>query len=457
MPLRRHLLVALGLAGAFPRAAARASTRLAAGPVATAVTEVFGDGQRFVAVSLDYGRPLRGDWLSTSAFRVPGRTITQAYVSGTPSPGRPEVGRFVVLELSPDDPEARLKEGGPGGRPGSGGGPPMFAGGRDGGPGDALRGPPPHMAAPRFKRPTALVEQLAPIFAADGARIAPGGAPVATTRVLNLIVDDFRQLAFRDPVTGEVLKYNLFTPKDYDSSRSYPLVLFMHDAGATSEDPLTTLRQGLGAVIWASPEDQAKRPCFVLAPQYAGPTVDDRSQASSLLDTTVRLVEALVTRYSLDRRRLYATGQSGGAMMSIAMDIKYPDLFAASYIVAGQWDPAKVAPLAKDRLWIMVSEGDLKAYPGENAITAALEAQGARVARAVWDGRSTPQRFAAAAEALQDEGAAINYVALAKGTVVPPGQRDDGGANHINTWRIAYSIESIRAWMFRQQREAPPA
>lgn len=57
--------------------------------------------------------------------------------------------------------------------------------------------------------------------------------------------------------------------------------------------------------------------------------------------------------------------------MSIAMDIKYPGLFAASFIVAGQWNPTKVKPLAKDKLWIVVSQGDLKAYPGQNAIIAA--------------------------------------------------------------------------------------
>ncbi len=459
MPLRRHLLIALGLSGAFPMGALAASGRSSAGPEATAVTEVFGDGQRFVAVALDYGRPLSGMGLSPAAFRVPGRTVTRVYASRTASPGRPGAGRYVIIELSPDDPAARLEAGGPGGRPGGSGAPPpsgpgappRFGAPAGGGSDGPLHGPPPHMAAPRFRRAAAMVEQIAPLVGADGVRIAPGGKPVATTRVLNLVVDDFRQLQFRDPETGEVLKYNLFTPKDYDPGQTYPLVLFMHDAGATSDDPLTTLRQGLGAVVWASPQDQAARPCFVLAPQYAGPTVDDRSQASGLLDTTVRLVEALATQYSLDRRRLYATGQSGGAMMSIAMNIRYPDLFAASYIVAGQWDPAKVAPLAKDRLWIMVSEGDLKAYPGENAITAALEAKGAHVARAVWDGRSTPEQFAAAADRLQAEGAPINYVALASGTVVPPGQRDDGGGNHINTWRIAYSIESVREWMFRQR------
>ncbi len=120
--------------------------------------------------------------------------------------------------------------------------------------------------------------------------------------------------------------------------------------------------------------------------------------------------------------------------------------------MAGQWDPALIGPLANDRFWIMVSEGDLKAFPGENAITTALEARGVRVARAVWDGRSTPEQFETAARRLRAQAAPVNYVALAKGTVVPPGQRDDGGGNHINTWRIAYGVESIRAWMFLQQR-----
>jgi predicted peptidase len=447
---RRRFLAAMGVGiSVLPRVAAArpAEASLAAIPRATAITKVFGDGQRFVAVALDYGRPMQRTNLSVQTFRVDGRTIINAYVSHAPEPGAAaQVGRYVILELDPDDPGAVLKASGLRGRS-------TRASGAPGGDAGAMSGPPPGMAAPKFKRAAASITQTAPVTGADGRRYPPSGTPIVTTQIRNLIVDDFRQLEFRDPTTGDVLKYNLFVPKGYDPARSYPLVLFMHDAGATSDDPLTTLRQGLGAVAWASPEDQAKRPCFVLAPQYASPTVNDRSEATSLLDTTVHLVESLATKYNLDRNRLYATGQSGGAMMSIAMDIKYPDLFAASYIVAGQWDATRVAPLAGDRLWILVSQGDLKAFPGQNAITAALEAEGAKVARAVWDGRSTPEQFAAAVRSLEAQNAPINYVALAKGTVVPPGQPDDGGSNHINTWRIAYAIEGIRAWLFHQTRE----
>jgi predicted peptidase len=280
----------------------------------------------------------------------------------------------------------------------------------------------------------------------------PGGTALATDKAANLVVDDFRQLEFDDPKIGRKLRYNLFVPRDYDAARSYPLVLFMHDAGATSDVTRTTLFQGLGAVAWARPEEQAHRPCFVLAPQYAEIIADDNSKTSPVLDTTINLVKALSDRYSIDRKRLYTTGQSGGCMMSIAMDIKYPNFFAASLLVAGQWAPELSAPLAGQKLWIIVSQDDDKAYPGQNAITAVLEKNGAHVARAVWDGRWTPTQFRSAAERIEREQAPVNYVAFQKGSVIPPGQSAAGASGHRNTWRIAYTIEPVREWLFRQHR-----
>ena len=138
--------------------------------------------------------------------------------------------------------------------------------------------------------------------------------------------------------------------------------------------------------------------------------------------------------------------------MSLAMNIKYPDRFAASFIVAGQWDAEKSRALANSKLWIMVAEGDEKAYPGENAITEALEKEGASISRAVWDGRSSPATLNAEAQKMIAAGNAINYVVLRKGTVVPEGQEDNGGGNHVNTWRIAYTIDSIRDWIFAQHK-----
>ncbi|MDD1723964.1 MAG: hypothetical protein LUQ07_02410, partial [Methanospirillum sp.] len=87
---------------------------------------------------------------------------------------------------------------------------------------------------------------------------------------------------------------------------------------------------------------------------------------------TVDLVQVIADQYNIDKNRIYTTGQSMGCMSSIAMDIKYPDLFAASLLVAGQWDPTLVSPMARQNLWIVVSEGDTKARPGMDNITAVL-------------------------------------------------------------------------------------
>jgi predicted peptidase len=49
----------------------------------------------------------------------------------------------------------------------------------------------------------------------------------------------------------------------------------------------------------------------------------------------VDLVHTVADQYNVDKNRIYTTGQSMGCMSSIAMDIKNPDLFAASLLVVG--------------------------------------------------------------------------------------------------------------------------
>lgn len=423
MTSRRAFLLAGAAFGAFALLGGTGAARAANGGAkgVTVITQVFGDGQKLVAVAIGYEQVIDNGRLEAGSFAVEGRTVARAYANTSAAlAGEGVNGRFVILELSLEDETAAL----------------YATAGRE-----IIR-----------REAKASVMQTGPVATVDGGTIAAGSEAIPQTAIVTPIVDDFLQLEYSDAETGDSIGYNLFIPKNYDPSKSYPLVLFMHDAGATSNIVTTTLVQGLGAICWASPEDQAKREAFVLAPQFATQVVNDQSEATSLLDTTINLVKAIAADYSIDTRRLYNTGQSGGAMMSIAMNIKYPDFFAATYLVAGQWDPAKVAPLARDKMWVVVSEGDAKAYPTENAMMEVYEKEGAKVSRAVWEGTYTPDEFKAAFDKVDAEGNAINYIALKKGTVVPPGQTDNPGANHVNTWRIAYTIDDIRDWIFRQSR-----
>nr|WP_319483476.1 PHB depolymerase family esterase [uncultured Cohaesibacter sp.] len=437
---RRIFLLGLTSAGALATLSAPSFANAAAIESAVAITKVYGDGQRFVAVAVTYAKAIPAEALSVDQFSVAGRTVTDVYPSASADPSdRTDAGRVVIVALSPDDADASLaikaerqddkssnqQAKGPGG-PGKAG--------------DAS------IADTTWAVPHATLSQ-ATIRLGDKESIADGSCE--TSAMTNLIVDDFQQLEWHDPETGDVLAYNLFIPKGYDPEKSYPLINFMHDAGATSNEVLTTLKQGLGAIAWASPEDQARRPCFVLAPQYGEIIADDDSNTSSMLDTTINLIKALTEQYSIDSNRLYTTGQSGGGMMSIAMNIKYPDFFAASFLVACQWDASLVAPMAGNRLFILVSQDDSKAFPGQNAITEALEKEGATIARAEWDGHWNDEQFRFAFDTLNAQGARINYVTFAKGSVFNEGESTEGASGHRNTWRVAYSIEPIRAWLFR--------
>lgn len=385
----------------------------------TAVTEVFGRSQRSTAAIVEYDAPIANAGVAASDWSVAGRSITRSYANDRAekaAEGRD--GRFVVLELDPEDAGAAV-------------------------------------FAPNVEQPaTLMVSQVAPVRAVAGVTCAATTTAVINTRQLNLIVDDFQQFRFTDPETGLLLAYNLFVPRDYDSSKAYPLVLFMHDAGVTGSNPLRTLQQGLGAVSFASPADQARHPAFVLAPQYPVAIANDASQVNDYADITVRLIHELSTRYRIDPRRLYTTGQSGGCMTSIALNIKYPDLFAASLLVAGQWDPAQVAPMAKHKLWIIVAQDDAKAYPGMNAITGVLERNGAKVTRSVWDGRSDAAGFQKSVDAMLKDGPNSNvyYTALRQGTVIPEGVNVNGGSGHVWTWPIAYAIPGVRHWLLQQHR-----
>ncbi|MFT4182991.1 MAG: hypothetical protein QM636_13855 [Rhizobium sp.] len=278
-----------------------------------------------------------------------------------------------------------------------------------------------------------MISQVAPIKTVSGKSYAATSATIIDTRQMNLIADDFQQIRFSDPETGLLPPYNLFVPKDYDESKSYPLALFVHDAVVTGTNPLRTLQQGLGAISFASPADEKKHPAFVLAPQYPVAIANDASQTIDYAKVTVRLIHDLKDRYKIDAGRLYTTAQSGGCMTSVVLNIKYPDLFAASLLVAGQWYPAQVAPLFKTKIWIVVSQDDGKAYPGVEAIAKVLEGNGGKVTRGLWNGRSNDAGFRSGVEAMLKEGEDSNifYTAFQQGTVMPSGLKANGGAGPV--------------------------
>ncbi|MBP2656149.1 MAG: esterase [Firmicutes bacterium] len=401
---------------------------------ATAITEVFGDGQKISAVALEYDAPIDTAKLKPSDFTVAGKNIIKIYANTKAEKAIKGVsGKYVILELATPMIEQKME--GDLEKP--------LNHDEKSEPKGIMNGP--QLGSRPDKQPSitllaANIKQLGNVTTAAGEIYDATSNMITSTKTINLVVDDFKQLVYKDPkYNNKSLMYNLYVPKNYDPAKKYPLVLFIHDAGAVSDNPTTTLTQGLGAVIWATPSEQAKHECFVLAPQYTTVIADDNSQTTEQMDITVDLLKNLEKQYSIDTTRLYNTGQSMGGMTSIAMDIKYPDLFAASLLVACQWDSEKVKPMAKKNLWIVVSEGDNKAYPGMNAITDVLKSQGATVSYGTWSAQSNTLKMKKNVDKMLKANCNVNYTVFKNG-------------NHRYTWQYAYTIEGIRDWVFTNKR-----
>ncbi|MFE6488132.1 hypothetical protein ACFVGN_35085 [Streptomyces sp. NPDC057757] len=423
---------------------------------ATAITEVFGNGQRLTAVAVKYDTAIDRSSLSLSSFKVADRTVTNVYANTkAEKAGHGTDGAYVIIELSPwDEAAAVYTDSFSGGSSSST--PSGESASASASPSGGTRSGPPKggnlSSGSTLKDAVAAVTQSAALKTTGGKTYAASGTAVKSSQVVNLVVDDFQQLSYTDSGTGNTLKYNLFVPKGYDRTRSYPMVLFMHDAGTVSSNPLITLTQGIGAVAWADPSFQAENPCFVLAPQFTGD--DEGSDGDETALKTIKgLIDSVVGKYGIDEKRLYTTGQSGGCMTSIALNFTYPDLFAASFLVSGQWqDLDQVKPLAKQKIWAVVSQGDENAYPGMTKIMDTLADEGAQISRAVWDGQLTPSEFAPLTAEMRAKNTPINFVALKKGTVVWPGLEESSVDNHICSWRAAYTISGIMEWIFQQKK-----
>lgn len=410
----------------------------------TAITNVYGDGQKVSAVAIEYDAVIDTSKLETGDFAVEGKTVTRVYANTAAETADGGVnGSFVIVELDTAIAEETGMPAGPSMNANNqGGDAPNGAEGSAGGPGAGGPGGP--AIGEKSDKPatatilTATVTQTGDIVTAKGKTYKASETAYPSDKTVDLMIGGFKQLVFEDPAYGnQALMYNLYVPENYDPSVKYPLVLFMHDAGVVSNNPTETLTQGLGAVIWATPEDQAKHPCFVLAPQYDCVIVGDGTDTADQVDMTINLVKELMTEYSIDANRLYNTGQSMGGMTSIAMNIKYPDFFAASLLVACQWDPTVVAPMAGKPLWIIVSEGDNKANPGQDAIIDVLTGLGDTVNEASWSAESSPEEFDTLVADMLSANCDINYAVFQ-------------GGSHRYTWQYAYSIPGVRDWLLSQ-------
>ncbi|MCD7762928.1 MAG: hypothetical protein LUI14_06970 [Lachnospiraceae bacterium] len=307
-----------------------------------------------------------------------------------------------------------------------------------------------------FSSQSALSNQLTVTFRQTGSISCLDGttldawAESCTTNYennVNLLVENFSQYTFTLSDSTSLM-YSLYLPDDYSEDTEYPLVLFMPDATGEGSDEYLALTESLGGVIWTAEEWQSEHETIVLVPQYESSNTEDPAY-------TMELVTEIVSQYNVDTSREYLVGQSSGTIRSIKLLIDYPDEFAGALLVAGQTDSAytdSISQLSTQNIWMICSEGDARAYPGMTEITEAVEAEGTEVTIAQWAATLTDEEQEQLAAEQASAGTTINWTIFDANTVMRDDVSSTDATEHMNTWRVAYDLDTVREWLFEQTR-----
>lgn len=156
-------------------------------------------------------------------------------------------------------------------------------------------------------------------------------ARVKAGRAYRAVPGRLTELAYEAENDGSVQPYYLYLPPDFDPSRRWPLIVFLHGyvPDITVLDP------------WVLPDEvcqiAGKNGCILLIP-YGRRNTDFQGVGEVDVLKTIELVKR---DYPVDDERIYLSGVSMGGMGAWNMALRHPGMFAAITPIAGHTDMLK--------------------------------------------------------------------------------------------------------------------
>lgn len=170
---------------------------------------------------------------------------------------------------------------------------------------------------------------------------------------------------------GQKRRYVVYVPWEYDSDKTWPLILFLHGRGERGDDGLSQTEVGIGRAIRLWPD---RFPALVVFPQCPGAVYWDKARED--IDCCFNDV---LDAYSVDSSRIYLTGISMGGYATWWYASHHPERFAALLPICGGGDGEWAKPLTAIPVWAFHGVKDTAVLPSESAnILNAFKAAGGK-------------------------------------------------------------------------------
>ena len=131
--------------------------------------------------------------------------------------------------------------------------------------------------------------------------------------------------------------YLLYTPENWDESKKFPLLVFLHGAGERGDDIALAGRHG----PFKYAAEGKNYPFVMVAPQCKS-----NKYWGNYLESLDLFLDEIIEKYNIDEKRIYLTGLSMGGTGTWHWLMASPERFAAAAPVCGTgicWYACRIA------------------------------------------------------------------------------------------------------------------
>jgi predicted peptidase len=174
-----------------------------------------------------------------------------------------------------------------------------------------------------------------------------------------------KQFQFQKSETVEI-NYLLFLPEGYnaDSTKKWPLILFLHGAGERGTDIWKVTVHGPPKIVKTQPDF----PFIVVSPQCREGKIWSSDALLALLDDVQKT-------YRVDESRVYLTGLSMGGYGTWDLGLSHPDRFAAIVPICGGGQMIKAMLSSREKQQALRTLGVWAFHGGKDPVVPLEESQ----------------------------------------------------------------------------------
>ncbi|SDK75196.1 Alpha/beta hydrolase family protein [Pedobacter sp. ok626] len=170
------------------------------------------------------------------------------------------------------------------------------------------------------------------------------------------------------------ISYRVLFPENFDRTKKYPILFFLHGSGERGNDNQSQLTHGGG--LFLKEEVRKQFPAIIVFPQCSSDSFwsnvefkqdatgnreflfQEAGQPSKAMQALLAMIDNFAKKPYVDKHQVYAAGLSMGGMGTYELLRRKPKLFAAAFTICGGDNVANVQKYKNTPMWIFHGEKD---------------------------------------------------------------------------------------------------